>query len=343
VIPVEGLGATGVAASRLSLGTMLLGRWGRLDDQGSIDLVRAALDAGITVFDTGDVYSDGDSERLLGAALRGRRDDVLIVTKFYGPVDDDPLHRGTSRRWIMQAVEGSLRRLGTDYLDVYLQHRPEPTTDLDETLGALSDLVHQGKVRTIGSSTFPAELIVEAQWTAERRGRERPRVEEPPYSALTRAIERDVLPTCARYGMGVLVWGPLGGGWLTGAVRRGEELPSFGTAPRDPRKYDLSLAENQRKLDAVEALAALAAEAGMPLAHLALAFVLEHPAVTSAIVGPADVAELEALLPAVDVRLDPAVLDAIDEIVPPGVNLNHRDPTYEPPGLASTARRRPAR
>jgi aryl-alcohol dehydrogenase-like predicted oxidoreductase len=343
MIPVEALGATGVAVSRLSLGTMLIGRWGRLDDAGSIGLVHAALDAGITMFDTGDVYSGGDSEELLGKALRGRRDDVVIVTKFFGPVDDNPLHRGTSRRWITQAVEGSLRRLGTDHLDVYLQHRPDPSTDLDETLGALTDLVHLGKVRTIGSSTFPAELIVEAQWVAERRGRERPRVEEPPYSVLTRGIERNVLPTCAKYGMGTLVWGPLGGGWLTGAIRRGEEMPSFGTAPRDPRKYDLSLPENVRKLDAVEALTKLAAEAGLPLAHLALAFVLEHPAVTSAIVGPADVAELEALLPAAEVRLDPDLLDAIDEIVPPGVDLNHRDPTYEPPGLAAPARRRGTR
>lgn len=340
MIPLEALGASGVPVSRLCLGTMLLGRWGSLDRRGGIELVHAALDAGINVFDTGDVYSDGDSEEILGEALRGRRDDVVIVTKFYGPVDDHPLHRGTSRRWIVRAVEGSLRRLATDHIDVYLQHRPEPGTDLDETLGALSDLVHQGKVRLIGSSTFPAELLVEAQWTAQQRHRERPRVEEPPYSVLTRAIERDVLPTCARYGMGTLTWGPLGGGWLTGAIRRGEPVPQFGTAPRDPRKYDLSLPENARKLEAVEALTALAGEAGMPLSHLALAFVLEHPAVTSAIVGPADVGELAALLPAAEVRLEPALLDAIDEIVPPGVNLNHRDPTYEPPGLAPSARRR---
>ena len=334
------LGATGIEVPRLCLGTMLLGRWGELDRAAAVALVRTAMDHGITFFDTADVYSAGDSEEILGEAVRGRRDEVVIVGKFFGPVDDSRLHRGASRRWVMEAVEGSLRRLGTDHLDVYLQHRPDPATDLDETLGALSDLVHQGKVRAVGSSTFPAEMIVEAQWVAERRGRERPRCEEPPYSVLTRGIERDVLPTCARYGMGVITWGPLGGGWLTGAVRRDAEMPTFGGAPRDPAKYDLALPDNRRKLAAVEELTVLAAEVGLTLGELALAFVLEHPAVTAAIVGPATPAQLEQMAAAADVRLDAATLNRIDEIVPPGVNLNHRDPAYEPPSLAPSARRR---
>jgi aryl-alcohol dehydrogenase-like predicted oxidoreductase len=336
------LGRTGIEVSTLCLGTMLLGRWGPLDRRGAVDLVHAALDGGITIFDCADVYSDGDSEEILGEALRGRRDDVVIVSKFFGPVDDHPLHRGASRRWIVQAIEGSLRRLGTDHLDVYLQHRPDPGVDLDETLGALSDLVHQGKVRAIGSSTFPAELIVEAQWVAERRNRERPRCEEPPYSILTRGVERDVLPVCQAHGMGVIPWGPLGGGWLTGAVRRGRPMPDFGTAPRDPLKYDLAVPENQRKLAVVEELAALAADNDLPLGHLALGFVLEHPAVTSAIVGPATPAELAEVLAGADVRLDEATLDRIDELVPPGVDVNHRDPSYAAPGLDRSARRRSA-
>jgi aryl-alcohol dehydrogenase-like predicted oxidoreductase len=339
VIPLEPLGGTGIPVSRLALGTMLLGRWGRVDRAGGVRLVHAALDAGITIIDTADVYSDGDAEEILGEALEGRRDDVVLVSKFFGPVDGHPLHQGASRRWIVQAVEASLRRLRTDHLDVYLQHRPDPLTDPDETMGALSDLVHQGKVRAFGSSTFPAEQLVEAHWLAASRGRERPRVEEPPYSILTRAIERDVLPTCRKYGMGVIVWGPLGGGWLTGAIRRGRPMPDTG-GPRDPRKFDPDRPENQRKLDAVEALVALADEAGLPLTHMALAWVLEHPDITSAIVGPADVAELADLLPAAALRLDPALLDAIDAVVEPGVNLNHHDPTYVAPGLAPAARRR---
>lgn len=337
------LGRTGIEVSRLCLGTMLLGRWGPLDRQGGVDLVHAALDGGITFFDCADVYSDGDGEEILGEAIKGHREEVVIATKFFGPMGSNPLDRGASRRWIMRAVEGSLRRLGTDYLDVYLQHRYDPTTDLDETLGALSDLVRQGKVRAIGSSTFPAELIVQSQWVAQERNHIRPRCEEPPYSVLTRGVERDVLPLCLEYGMGAIPWGPLGGGWLTGAVRRGQEMPHFGDAPRDPLKYDLSVPDNQRKLDVVEQLSELADQVGLPLSHLALAFVLEHPAVTSAIIGAARPDELAQVLAGADVHLDTATLDRIDEIVPPGTNLNDRDPAYVPPGLAVTARRRNAR
>jgi aryl-alcohol dehydrogenase-like predicted oxidoreductase len=249
--------------------------------------------------------------------------------------------RGNSRRWITRACDDSLRRLGTDWIDLYQIHRPEPDTDVDETLGALSDLVRQGKVRHIGSSTFPASQIVEAQWTAERRGRERFRCEQPPYSMLVRAIEAEVLPTCLRYGMGVIPWGPLGGGWLSGRWRKGREAPTSTRQDRLPQRYDLSIPANQRKLDAAEALAQLAEEAGMTLIEMAIAFVLRHPAVTAPIIGPRTMEQLESYLPALDVRLDDAVLDRIDEIVPPGTNVNPVDSGWANPDLAAAARRRP--
>jgi aryl-alcohol dehydrogenase-like predicted oxidoreductase len=333
------LGTTGIVVSRLCLGTMLLGKWGVLDRREAVAMVRCALDAGINFFDIADVYSGGQSEEIVGEAVAGRRHEVVISTKFFGPMSDSPLRQGASRRWIMQAVEGSLRRLGTDYIDVYLQHRPDPLTALDETLGAMSDLVHQGKVRVIGGSTFPAELLIEALWTSEARGRERFRCEEPPYSILTRGVESDVLPVCQKYGIGAIPWGPLGGGYLTGAIRRGAPLPFVGDF-RDPRKYDLAHPDNQRKLDTVESLGELAAECQLPLSHLALAFVLEHPAVTAAIIGPARLEELKAVLPGVSARLDQATLDRIDELVPPGMNLNRLDPQYVAPGLEPPARRR---
>jgi aryl-alcohol dehydrogenase-like predicted oxidoreductase len=339
LVEYEVLGATGIVVSRICLGTMLLGKWGILDRGDAVQMVHSALDAGVNFFDVADVYSGGQSEEILGEAIAGRRDEVVISTKYFGPMSDSPLDQGASRRWIMRAVEGSLRRLGTDYVDIYLQHRHDPSTALDETLGALSDLIHQGKVRVIGSSTFPADLLVEALWISERRGRERFMCEEPPYSILTRGVESDVLPLCQKYGMGVIPWGPLGGGFLTGAIRRGAKLPFVGNF-RDPRKYDLTHPDNQRKLDVVESLTALASESQLALSHLALAFVLEHPAVTSAIVGPARLEELMAILPGVSARLDEATLDRIDELVPPGVNLNRLDPQYINPGLEPAARRR---
>jgi aryl-alcohol dehydrogenase-like predicted oxidoreductase len=240
----------------------------------------------------------------------------------------------------MRAVEDSLRRLKTDWIDLYQVHRPEVDTDVDETLGALSDLVHAGKIRYLGSSTFPAYAIVEAQWVAERRGRERFVCEQPPYSLLARGIEADVLPVCDRYGMGVIPWGPLAGGWLTGRYRKGEKLPESTRAERIPWRYDMSRPENQRKLDAAEELAQLAEEAGLTLIQLALAFVLEHPVVTAAIIGPRTMEHLESQLAAADIRLSEDVLDRIDEIVPPGRNVNPLDAGYTPPSLEKTSRRR---
>src|ERR671928_346617 len=250
---LRNLGGTGVKVSPLCLGAMMFGEWGNTDHDESIRIIHAALDAGVNFIDTADVYSRGESEQIVGKALAdGRRDNVVLATKVHGTMGDDPNESGNSRRWIVREVENSLRRLGTDWIDLYQIHRPEQDTDIDETLGVLSDLVHEGKVRYIGSSTFPASAIVEAQWGAERRGRERFVCEQPPYSMLVRAVEADVLPTCLRYGMGVIPWSPLAGGWLSGRYRKGEELPRSRRAARMPPPYDMSSAANQRKLDAAD-------------------------------------------------------------------------------------------
>jgi aryl-alcohol dehydrogenase-like predicted oxidoreductase len=337
------LGPTGVKVSPLCLGAMMFGAWGETDHDKSIAIIHRALDAGINFIDTADVYSRGESEEIVGKALSGgRRDNVVLATKVHGTMGDDPNEFGNSRRWIVREVENSLRRLGTDWIDLYQIHRPELDTDIDETLGALSDLVHQGKIRYIGSSTFPASQIVEAQWTAERRGRERFVCEQPPYSALVRGVEADVLPTLLRHRMGAIVWSPLAGGWLSGKWRKGadaEELTSRRSA-MIPERYDLSIPANQRKLDAAEELAGLAEESGITLIELALAFVLRHPAVTAAIIGPRTMEHLESQLGAADVQLTAEVLDRIDEIVPPGVNVNPIDIGWQNPDLAPEARRR---
>ena len=333
------LGATGIQVSRYCLGAMMLGAWGNTDHDDCIRIINTALDAGINFIDTADVYSFGESEEIVGRALQGKRDSVVLATKFVAPMGEDTNQRGASRRWIMQEVENSLRRLGTDYIDLYQAHRPDLSVDIDETLGALSDLVHQGKVRVIGSSTYPAELIVEAQWTAERRARERFRCEQPPYSIFARAIETSVLPTCQKYGMGVIPWSPLAGGWLTGKYRRGSDLPSGGRAARVPDRFDYDKPENQRKLDLVEDLLKVAADAGLSLTHLAMAWVLAHPAVTSAIIGPRTMDQMTDLLAGADVTLDDDILDRIDELVPPGTTVNPADAGWSPPGHSKKARR----
>jgi aryl-alcohol dehydrogenase (NADP+) len=337
------LGTTGIHVSRYCLGAMMFGAWGNRDHDDSIRIIHAALDAGINFIDTADVYSGGESEEIVGKALKGRRDDVVLATKFVAPMSEDPNHRGSSRRWIMQEVENSLRRLDTDHIDLYQAHRPDPSTDIDDTLSALSDLVHQGKVRVIGSSTYPAEQIVEAQWVAERRGRERFRCEQPPYSIFVRGIERSVLPTCQKYGMGVIPWSPLAGGWLTGRYRKGSPAPEGGRARRTPERFDYGLAENQRKLEVVEDLVELADQAGLSLTHLAMAFVLEHPGVTSAIIGPRTMEQLTDVVEGADNRLSDEVLDRIDELVPPGSNVNVADTGWEPASLRRSQRRRPRR
>ena len=335
------LGSTGTKVTPLCLGAMMFGDWGNTDHDDSIRIIHRALDAGINFIDTADVYSRGESEQIVGKALAGgKRDNVVLATKVHGSMGDDPNQFGNSRRWIIKEVEESLKRLNTDWIDLYQIHRPEADTDIDETLGALSDLVRAGKVRYIGSSTFPASQIVEAQWVAEHRGRERFVCEQPPYSLLVREIEKDMLPTAQRHHMGVIPWSPLAGGWLSGGYRKGSELPTSSRAQRLPNRFDMSLPENQRKLDAADALGALADEAGMTLIEMAIAFVIRHPAVTSAIIGPRTMEHLESQLTAADVVLSDDVLDRIDEIVPPGVNISPGDGGWPNPGLEPAARRR---
>jgi aryl-alcohol dehydrogenase-like predicted oxidoreductase len=334
------LGGTGIKVSPYALGAMMFGASiGNPDHEDSIKIIHKALDAGINFVDTADAYSRGESEEVVGKALEGRRDDVVLATKVSLPMGDDPNQRGGSRRWMMTAVEGSLRRLRTDHIDLFQIHRPDPDTDIEETLSALSDLVHSGKVRAIGSSSMPASEIVEAQWVAERRGLERFRTNQPSYSILSRGIETEVLPVTQRYGMGTLVWSPLAKGILTGRLRRGHEtdLHRAAFAPIAEQFSD------ERRLDVVEQLVPLAADAGMPLTHLAMAFAISHPGVTAAIIGPRTMEQLDDLLAGVDVRLTDEILDRIDEIVPPGTEVGTRDgAAYVPPELQHAhLRRRP--
>jgi aryl-alcohol dehydrogenase-like predicted oxidoreductase len=319
---------------------MMFGAWGNTDHDDSIRIIHRALDAGINFIDTADVYSRGESEEIVGKALSGgRRDDVFLATKFHGAMGDGPNEQGSSRLWIMRAVEDSLRRLKTDHIDLYQVHRPRVDTDVEETLSALTDLVRAGKVRYIGSSTFPASQIVEAQWEAHGQYA-RFVCEQPPYSILVRGIENDVLPAIDRHGMGAITWSPLAGGWLSGLYRKGADLPGSTRSDRLPQRYDLSLPGNQRKLEAADALGKLADDAGLPLVQLAIAWAINHPAVTSAIIGPRTMEHLESQLPAGELGLGEDLLDAIDEIVPPGVNLNPPDSGYMNPALEPDARRR---
>jgi aryl-alcohol dehydrogenase-like predicted oxidoreductase len=341
VMKTRNLGRTGIKVSPLCLGAMMFGAWGNPDHDDAVRIIHAALDNGINFIDTADVYGAGESEEIVGKALKGRRDDVVLATKFHGAMGKDPNQQGNSRRWIIRECEASLRRLGTEWIDLYQVHRPDASTDIDETLSALSDLIHQGKVRAVGSSTFPAEEIVEAQWVAEKRGHERFRCEQPPYSIFVRSIEKDVLPTCQRYGMGVIPWSPLNGSWLTGRYRKGADIDmSSGRAARIPQRFDPSLPGNQRKLELIEELLKVAADAGCSLTHLAIAFVLEHPAVSAAIIGPRTMEQMLDLLPAVEVRLDKDVLDRVDELVPPGTNVNAGDGGFVSPAIAQVWRRR---
>ncbi len=335
------LGRTGVTVSQLCLGAMMFGAWGNPDHDESIRMVHTALDAGINFLDTADVYGAGESEEIVGKALAGgRRDDVVLATKFHNPMGEDPNRRGNSRRWMMQAVEDSLRRLRTDWIDLYQVHRPDPATDVEETLSALTDLVRQGKVRYLGSSTFPASQIVEAQWVARDRHLERFVTEQPPYSILARGVEADVLPTCARHGLAVMSYSPLAGGWLSGRWRKDAGQQESSRASRLPDRFDLANPYNQRKLDAVEDLAQLADQAGLTLIQLAIGFALAHPAVTSPLIGPRTMEQLQTQLAAADLVLSADVLDRIDEIVPPGTTINPADSSFQNPALDRQARRR---
>ena len=341
------LGTTGVRVSTFCLGTMMFGQMGNRDRSEGVRAIRSAIDGGINFVDTADVYSGGESEEIVGEALQGRRDEVVLATKVHGPMGEGQNDRGNSRLWLMREVENSLRRLKTDRIDLYQLHRPDFDTRIDETLAALTDLVHQGKIRYFGCSTFPAWNIVEAQAVSERQGYGRFVTEQPPYSILVRGIETDVLPVCRRYGMGVLVWSPLAGGWLTGKYRRGVDPDPDSRAARAKERppaiqarFDLSRETNQRKLDIVEALGKLADDAGISLTHMAVAFTLAHPAVTSAIVGPRTEDHVADLLKGVDVSLDADTLDAIDAIVPPGTVLEEADRGWQNPFLQTSELRR---
>ena len=334
------LGRTGVKVSPLCLGAMMFGSWGNNDHADAIRIIHRALDADINFIDTADVYSGGTSEEIVGKAIEGRRDDVFLATKFFMPMNpDDPNQSGGSRRWIIREVENSLRRLNTDYIDLYQVHRPSPDTDVEETLGALTDLVRQGKVRYIGSSSYSGSQIVEAQWAARERNLERFVTEQPPYSILARGIEEDVLPTVQRHEMGTLSYSPLAGGWLSGRWRK-DSASSPTSSARPSARFDMTRFANQRKLDLVEDLAQLAEESGLSLIELAIAFVINHPGITSAIVGPRTMAQLESYLPAASVALTADVLDRIDEIVEPGVTVNPDDNSYGAHELTPRARRR---
>jgi len=334
------LGSTGVKVSPLCLGAMMFGQWGNTDHDDSVRIIRRAVDAGINFIDTADMYSSGESETIVGKALKEMdRDHIVLATKVHGGMSFDPNHQGNSRRWIIEECENSLRRLDVDYLDLYQIHRPSPETDIDDTLGALTDLVHEGKIRYAGCSTFPAHQVVEAHWVAERRGREYFRTEQPPYSILVRGIEADLLTVCQSYGMGVLSWSPLAGGWLSGAFGEGKENTSRRSVML-PDRYDLSLPGNQRKLEVVNQLAKVAAEAGLSLIELSLGFVLAHPAVTCPIIGPRTMEQLESQLGALELSLREDILDRIDEIVAPGENLLTEDAGWVPPALEDKALRR---
>jgi aryl-alcohol dehydrogenase-like predicted oxidoreductase len=333
------LGRTGVEVSPLALGTMMFGAWGNKDTDDSIRVIHRALDAGINFVDTADVYSGGESEEIVGKALKGRRDDVVLATKFFMPMGEGPNRGGGSRRYIMTAVEDSLRRLGTDHIDLYQVHRPSALMDVEETLGALTDLVRQGKVRYIGSSSYTGSQIVEAQVASRDGNLARFVTEQPPYSILVRGIEQDVLPTTQRYGMGTLSYSPLAGGWLSGKWRK-DAPPVPTSANRPSARFDMSTAANQQTLEVVDALGRMADDLGITLIEMAIAFAITHPGITSAIIGPRTTEQLESQLGAAEVTLSTETLDRIDELVAPGETINPDDNSYGTVELAPSARRR---
>ena len=331
------LGRTGIKVSPYCLGAMMFGGIANADHDDCIRIIHKALDFGINFIDTADRYSNGESEEIVGKALKGRRQNIVLATKVNGAMGDDPNQQGNSRRWITQAVEGSLLRLQTDHIDLYQIHRPSPDTDIEETLSVLSDLIRAGKVRAIGSSTFPASEMVEAQWVAERRGLARFRTEQPPYSILNRSIEQEVLPLCEKYGIGTLVWSPLAKGLLTGRYRKGQPMPESLRVRYFPKQMS-----DERNLEAVERLIPIAEQAGLSLPHMAMAFVMAHPGVTSAILGPRTMQHLDDLLAGAEVVLKDEILDPIDEVVAPGTDAGPMGALYAPPAVSQASlRRRP--
>ncbi|MFI8087981.1 aldo/keto reductase [Streptomyces sp. NPDC086080] len=333
------LGRTGVQVSALALGAMNFGAIGHTTQDEATALVDTALEAGVNLIDTADWYSMGESEEMVGKAIAGRRDDIVLATKATMPMGEERNHKGGSRRWLVTALDDSLRRLGVDHVDLYQMHRWDPETSDEETLSALTDLQRAGKIRYFGSSTFPAYRIVQGQWAARDLRLGRYVTEQPSYSILQRGIEADVLPVAEEYGLGVLVWSPLASGWLSGAVREGRDITTSRSAIM-PERFDLSIPANRTRLDAVERLAAVADEAGLTLIQLALGFVTAHPGVTSALIGPRTPEHLQSQLAAADTVLSADVLDAIDEIVAPGVDLAAHEKFDTPPALLDPSLRR---
>jgi aryl-alcohol dehydrogenase-like predicted oxidoreductase len=333
------LGRTGVQVSSLVLGAMNFGALGRTTQDDATAIVDAALEGGINVIDTADMYSAGQSEEMVGQAIAGRRDDIVLATKAHMPMGDERNHQGSSRRWLVTALDDSLRRLGVDHVDLYQVHRWDPRTSDEETLSALTDLQRAGKIRYFGSSTFPAHRIVAAQWAARDSHLSRYVTEQPSYSILQRGIETHVLPVTEEYGLGVLAWSPLASGWLSGAVREGQEVTTS-RAKIMPQRFDTALPANRARLDAVERLAKVADAAGLSMIQLALGFVTAHPAVTSAIIGPRTLDHLDSQLAAADTVLSADLLDAIDAIVAPGTDLAPDEKFDTPPSLLDPSLRR---
>jgi aryl-alcohol dehydrogenase-like predicted oxidoreductase len=333
------LGRTGVQVSSLVLGAMNFGALGRTTQDEATAIVDAALEGGINLIDTADMYSNGESEEMVGKAIGGRRDDIVLATKGYMPMGDERNHQGSSRRWLVTALEASLRRLGVDHVDLYQVHRWDPRTSDEETLSALTDLQRAGKIRYFGSSTFPAYRLVQAQWAARDNHLSRYVTEQPSYSILQRGIETHVLPVTEQYGLGVLAWSPLAAGWLSGAVREGQEATT-NRAKVMPQRFDTAIPANRARLDAVERLAKVADQAALTMIQLALGFVTAHPAVTSAIIGPRTLDHLHASLDAADTVLSADLLNAIDEIVAPGTDLAPHEKYDTPPSLLDRSLRR---
>lgn len=331
------LGRTGLRVSRFGLGTMVFGSWGNRDRASCVGLIKTAITSGINLVDTADIYGEGESEEIVGEALVGMRDEVILATKFDNPMGPGINQRGSSRRWMVQALDASLKRLRTDWIDLYQVHRPDPATDPEELVEAMTDMVRAGKIRYWGTSNFAAEDIVELSLTARHRSAIRPHSEQSPYSILCRAIERDVLGVCQRHGLGVLVWSPLSGGWLTGKYEVGEPAPTGSRGQTHPDHFD---GGNPDKFEVVAQLAVVAKEAGLTLTNLSLAWAVEHPAVSAALLGPRTESQLLSLLEADVIELDDATLDAVDRVVRPGVNINPADTGAVLPGLAPEARRR---
>ena len=333
------LGRTGVQVSSLVLGAMNFGAIGRTTQDDATALVDAALEGGINLIDTADMYSGGESEEMVGKAIAGRREDIVLATKASLPMGEERNHQGSSRRWLVSELDNSLRRLGVDHIDLYQIHRWDPRTSDEETLSALTDLQRAGKIRYFGSSTFPAYRIVQAEWAARQNHLSRYVTEQPSYSILQRGVEAHVLPVTEQYALGVLAWSPLASGWLSGAIRAGQTITTSRSTLM-PERFDTTIPANRARLDAVEQLAKVADEAGLTMIQLALGFVTAHPAVTSAIIGPRTLDHLHAQLAAADTVLMPDVLDAIDAIVAPGTDLAPHEKLDTPPALLDPSLRR---